>query len=151
MNLVPGKNFKDIKPNDEEILLSVIVPCFNEIQTISQVIEKIKDSPVNNKEIIVVDDFSNDGSREFLKNLKDDFVNIIFHQINQGKGAAISSGIKYARGKIIIIQDADLEYDPNEYPNIIKPITDNKADVVYGSRFQGGQPHRVVYLSLIHI
>ena len=145
MNLVPGKNFKDIKPNDEEILLSVIVPCFNEIQTISQVIEKIKDSPVNNKEIIVVDDFSNDGSREFLKNLKDDFVNIIFHQINQGKGAAISSGIKYARGKIIIIQDADLEYDPNEYPNIIKPITDNKADVVYGSRFQGGQPHRVVY------
>ena len=78
MNLVPGKNFKDLKPNDEEILLSVIVPCFNEIQTISQVIEKIKDSPVNNIEIIVVDDFSNDGSREFLKNLKDNLVNVIF-------------------------------------------------------------------------
>jgi len=121
------------------------VPCFNEIHTISDVIEKIRESPVNKKEIIIIDDFSNDGSREFLNNLKDDSIKVIFHRFNQGKGAAISTGIKYARGKIIIIQDADLEYDPNEYPNLIKPITDNKADVVYGSRFQGGRPHRVVY------
>ncbi len=145
MNLLPEKNFLNIGPNDDEILLSIIVPCFNEIHTISQVIEKIKESPVNNKEIIIIDDFSNDGSREFLNNLNDDLINVIFHKTNQGKGAAINTGIKYARGKIIIIQDADLEYDPNEFPNIIKPITDNKADVVYGSRFQGGQPHRVVY------
>tara|TARA_Y100000813_G_scaffold196013_1_gene178714 strand:+ start:270 stop:1010 length:741 start_codon:yes stop_codon:yes gene_type:complete len=145
MNLLPEKNFLNIRTNDDEILLSIIVPCFNEIHTISQVIEKIKESPVNNKEIIIIDDFSNDGSREFLNNLNDDLINVIFHKTNQGKGAAINTGIKYARGKIIIIQDADLEYDPNEFPNIIKPITDNKADVVYGSRFQGGQPHRVVY------
>ena len=145
MSLVPEKKFINISPNDKEILLSIIVPCFNEINTISEVIGKIKESPVNKKEIIIIDDFSNDGSREFLKNLKDDLIQVIFHKKNQGKGSAINTGIKYARGKIIIIQDADLEYDPGEYSNLIKPITDNKADVVYGSRFKGGQPHRVVY------
>ena len=131
--------------NNKDILLSVIVPCFNEIDTIEKVLKKIKNSSVTNKEIIVIDDFSKDGSREYLNTLIDDEITIKFHDRNKGKGAAISTGIEYAKGKIIIIQDADLEYDPAEYPNIINPIIANKADVVYGSRFKGGQPHRVVY------
>jgi len=137
-------NFEEYN-NNNDILLSVLVPCFNEIKTISKVIKKIKESPVKNKEIIIVDDFSNDGSREFLSNLKDNLIKVKFHKINQGKGAAINTGIKYARGKIILIQDADLEYDPAEYGILIKPIIEKKADIVYGSRFKGGQPHRVVY------
>ena len=144
MNIINQKEFNGIE-NNKGILLSVIVPCFNEIKTINLVINKIKESPVINKEIIIVDDFSSDGSREYLANLKDEMVTVIFHKKNQGKGSAINTGIKYATGKIIIIQDADLEYDPNEYPSLIKPIIDNKADIVYGSRFKGGQPHRIVY------
>ena len=144
MNLITQNEFNGIEHN-KGILLSVIVPCFNEIKTINLVINKIKESPVLNKEIIIVDDFSSDGSREYLANLKDEMITVIFHKKNKGKGAAINTGIKYATGKIIIIQDADLEYDPNEYPSLIKPIIDNKADIVYGSRFKGGQPHRIVY------
>ena len=131
--------------NSEQILLSVIVPCFNEIKTLDKVIKNIQSSAVEPKEIIIVDDYSNDGSREYLKNVKSKNIKTIFHDKNRGKGAALSSGISIAKGKIIIIQDADLEYDPNEFPNIIAPIVKEKADVVYGSRFQGGQPHRVVY------
>ena len=129
----------------ESIILSVIVPCFNEIKTIGEVIENILKSPINPKEIIIVDDFSNDGSREYLKKIKNKKIKTIFHNKNLGKGKALSTGIDFARGQIIIIQDADLEYDPKEYPNVIGPILNGKADVVYGSRFQGGQPHRVVY------
>ena len=129
----------------ENILLSVVVPCFNEIKTIGEVIENILDSPINPKEVIIVDDFSSDGSREYLKKINNKNIKIIFHEKNLGKGAALSTGIAFAKGKIIIIQDADLEYDPNEYPNVIGPIINGKADIVYGSRFQGGQPHRVVY------
>ena len=129
----------------DQILLSVIVPCFNEINTLDKVINKIQNSPVNSKEIIIVDDFSTDGSRELLKKVCSKNIQTIFHDRNRGKGAALYSGISIAKGKIIIIQDADLEYDPDEYPRIISPIIDDKADVVYGSRFQGGQPHRVVY------
>ena len=129
----------------EKLILSVIVPCFNEISTLEEVIDKILKSPVNPKEIIIVDDFSTDGSREYLKMLKNNKIKIIFHKKNLGKGAALASGINLAEGEIVIIQDADLEYDPNEYPNVLGPILSGKADVVYGSRFQGGQPHRVVY------
>ncbi len=129
----------------EKILLSVIVPCFNEIKTLDKVINNIQNSPVDPKEIIIVDDYSKDGSREFLKKINTKNIKTIFHNKNLGKGAALFSGISIARGEIIIIQDADLEYDPNEYPTIISPIINDKADVVYGSRFQGGQPHRVVY------
>ena len=131
--------------DNEQILLSVIVPCFNEIKTIDKVINNIQGSPVESKEIIIVDDFSSDGSREFLKNVQSYNIKTIFHNKNLGKGAALCSGISLAKGKIIIIQDADLEYDPNQFPDIIEPIVNGKADVVYGSRFQGGQPHRVVY------
>ena len=131
--------------NKEDILLSVIVPCFNEINTLDKVISNIQNSPVASKEIIIVDDFSTDGSRQFLENINMKNIKIIFHNKNLGKGAALFSGISMAKGKIIIIQDADLEYDPNEFPIMIKPIVDGKADVVYGSRFQGGHPHRVVY------
>ena len=129
----------------EDIILSVIVPCFNEISTLKEVIENILKSPVNPKEIIIVDDFSTDGSREYLKILKNKKIRTIFHKKNLGKGAALASGINLAKGDIVIIQDADLEYDPNEYPIVLGPILSGKADVVYGSRFQGGQPHRVVY------
>lgn len=143
MNSIPKKDLSN--SNNNEPILSIIVPCFNEIGTIGQVIKKIKESPVCNKEIIIVDDFSSDGSRQYLLELNDEMISVKFHKRNKGKGAAISTGIKYARGKIIIIQDADLEYDPDEYPSLIKPIIDDKADVVYGSRFKGGQPHRIVY------
>jgi len=142
-NLKTKNHKKHIKSKD--ILLSVIVPCFNEIKTIETVIERIMNSSIKEKEIIIVDDFSIDGSREYLKNLTDDQIITKFHNRNLGKGAAISTGIKNASGKIIIIQDADLEYDPDDYPNMINPIVNNKADIVYGSRFKGGQPHRVVY------
>ena len=125
--------------------MSVVVPCFNEISTIGEVINNILESPINPKEIIIVDDFSTDGSREYLKKIKNKNIKIILNEKNLGKGAALSKGIKFAKGQIVIIQDADLEYDPNEYSNVIGPILNGKADIVYGSRFQGGQPHRVVY------
>ena len=130
---------------ENSIILSVVVPCFNEISTIGEVINNILESPINPKEIIIVDDFSTDGSREYLKKIKNKNIKIILNEKNLGKGAALSKGIKFAKGQIVIIQDADLEYDPNEYSNVIGPILNGKADIVYGSRFQGGQPHRVVY------
>ena len=131
--------------NSSNFTLSIIIPCYNEINTIDEIIKRVKKSSVSLKEIIIVDDFSTDGTREFLSALKDNSIKIIFNDRNQGKGAAISKGIEIATGEVSIIQDADLEYDPNEYEQIIKPIILNKADVVFGSRFQGAQPHRVVY------
>ena len=134
-----------MKINASEFTLSIIIPCYNELNTIEEVIKRVKNSNVLSKEIIIVDDFSTDGTKDILKNLSDKSIKVFFNNTNKGKGAAISQGIKFATGEIVIIQDADLEYDPNEYEKIIDPIVLNKADVVYGSRFQGGEPHRVVY------
>ena len=131
--------------NSSSFTLSIIIPCYNEINTINEVIKRVKSSKIKSKQIIIVDDFSTDGTREFLSNLADESIQVILKSKNQGKGAAISKGIELATGEITIIQDADLEYDPEEYEKIINPIVLGKADVVYGSRFQGAQPHRVVY------
>jgi glycosyltransferase involved in cell wall biosynthesis len=126
--------------------LSVVIPCFNEIGTIGQVVEAVKASPVKDCEIIIVDDCSTDGTRELLRTkLESQVDQIIYHSKNRGKGAALRTGFTAATGDIVIVQDADLEYDPQEYPIMIQSILHNKADVVFGSRFQGGRPHRVVY------
>jgi len=125
--------------------VSVIIPCFNEKDTITKIIEKVENASVFLKEIIIVDDFSTDGTREILENINNPIIKIYFHQKNKGKGAALKTGFSKVNGDICIIQDADLEYDPGEYPKLIKPIIDNKADVVFGSRFKGGGAHRVVY------
>ncbi len=125
------------------MLLSIIIPVYNEIGSIGEIISKVNESPYE-KEIIIVDDYSTDGTREYLKGLKGNHITTIFHDRNQGKGAALRDGIAHAKGDVIIIQDADLEYDPKEYPKLLEPILSGKADVVYGSRFLGG-PHRVLY------
>jgi len=126
--------------------LSIIIPVFNEKNTIEQIISNVQKASYKNKEIVIIDDYSSDGTKEILSKFeKKKQIKLLFHSKNKGKGAAIRTGIKEATGDIIIIQDADLEYDPNEYKVLIQPILDGKADVVYGSRFMGGQPHRVVY------
>lgn len=130
------------------MLLSVIIPCYNEFSTIETVIDAVNNSPYDKKEIIVIDDFSTDGTRERLKDIieKSGKVDkVIYHNSNKGKGAALRSGFQKANGDIVIVQDADLEYDPQEYPRLIKPILENKADAVFGSRFVGGDAHRVLY------
>lgn len=126
-------------------LLSVVIPCFNESATILDLIERVRQAPVPSKQIIVVDDGSSDGTRELLAGLQERDLKVLLHERNQGKGAALATGFAAAEGEICIIQDADLEYDPSEYPLVIGPIVDGKADVVFGSRFQGAAPHRVVY------
>jgi len=126
--------------------LSIVIPCYNEKNTIRPVIAAVKAAPFDEKEIIVVDDCSNDGTREVLeRDIEPLVARILYHDVNRGKGAALRTGIKAVTGDIVIIQDADLEYDPKEYPALVEPILTNVADVVYGSRFMTGRPHRVLY------
>jgi len=116
--------------------LSIIIPCYNEKLHIKQTVEKVLASPIENMEIIIVDDNSTDGTREILESVVSPLVQqIIYHEKNAGKGAALRTGIKSATGDVVIIQDADLEYDPMEYPKVVQPIFDGNADIVYGSRF----------------
>lgn len=126
--------------------LSIVIPCYNEVDTIESIIKAVKSCPVEHKEIILVDDYSTDGTREKLQNEFENLIDkVLYHECNKGKGAALRTAITAAAGDIVIIQDADLEYDPNEIPKVIQPILDGKADVVFGSRFLGGAPHRVIY------
>lgn len=127
--------------------LSIVIPCYNEKNTIKTILEAVQNSPYENKEIIIVDDCSKDGTRDVLKNDIEvsGIAKVIYHEVNQGKGAALRTGIAGATGDVVIIQDADMEYDPNEYPKLVEPIIKGKADVVFGSRFAGGNAHRVVY------
>ena len=118
--------------------ISIIIPCFNEVKTIIKIIDKVKNFTKYKKEIIIVDDGSNDGSQDLLKNLNDQTIKIIFHKKNLGKGMAIKSALELVTGDLILIQDADLEYDPVNYDNLLKPFYETDADVVYGSRFLGG-------------
>jgi glycosyltransferase involved in cell wall biosynthesis len=123
--------------------LSVVIPVYNEISTIGEILNRVRSVP-QDKEIIVIDDGSTDGTREWLEKLTMQDVTVLFHSENKGKGAALRTGFEQATGDIVIIQDADLEYDPRDYDCLIGPIADGRADVVFGSRFLGG-PHRVLF------
>ncbi len=123
--------------------LSVVIPVYNEKDTLHRILEKVRSQEIE-KEIVIVDDYSTDGTRDILQDLSYPEVKVFLHEENQGKGAALRTGFQQATGDIVIIQDADLEYDPDEYKKLIQPIVDDQADVVYGARFLGG-PHRVLY------
>jgi glycosyltransferase involved in cell wall biosynthesis len=124
--------------------LSVVIPVYNEEGTIREIYDAVRAVDID-KEIILVDDFSTDGTREILQGLADENTRVFMHDRNMGKGAALRTGFKNVAGDIVIIQDADLEYDPNQYPKLIQPIVDGKADVVYGSRFVTGDYRRVLF------
>jgi glycosyltransferase involved in cell wall biosynthesis len=126
--------------------LSVIIPCYNEETTIVEIVQRLKALSLHDMEIIVVDDGSSDGTRAVLeKDIKPIVDKIIYHKINMGKGAALRTGFLEATGDVVVVQDADLEYDPRNILDMLKLIIDDKADVVFGSRFLGGNPHRVLY------
>lgn len=130
----------------EDILISVVLPCFNEKDLIEEIVSRVENSALPKKEIILVDDSSTDGTKELIKEkLESRVTKVIYHQKNLGKGAALRSGFKEAKGDIVIVQDADLEYDPEDYSRLLEPILEGKADVVYGSRFVGSQAHRVFF------
>ena len=137
-----------MKPMGTRKKLSIVIPCYNELKTIESIIDKVLSVELLNieKEIIIVDDGSRDQTVQILKDKIEPKVSkIIYKQKNEGKGAALRTGFENATGDYVIIQDADLEYDPNEYVRLLKPIIDGFADVVYGTRFMGGQPHRVLF------
>jgi glycosyltransferase involved in cell wall biosynthesis len=132
-----------IYPLPEGFKLSVVIPVYNEKLWVRQLVERVLAVPIA-KEIILVDDCSTDGTRDILRDLASEEIRVFFQDHNQGKGAALREGFSHATGNVIIVQDADLEYDPAEYPRLIQPIIENRADVVYGSRFIG-ESHRVLY------
>jgi len=126
--------------------VSVVIPCYNEKATIEKIVEAVRSAAIGSREIIVVDDCSQDGTRGVLEEKVSQRVDcIIYHQVNRGKGAALRSGFAAATGDIILVQDADLEYSPEDYPALLEPLMSDKADVVLGSRFMGGRPHRVLF------
>jgi len=132
--------------HNAQMKLSVVIPVFNEVSTIVAVIDAVKRAPVEDIEIVVVDDCSTDGTVDVLRSEVEPVVNSVFyHEVNRGKGAALRTGFANVTGDIVVIQDADLEYDPQDYSVLLEPILADRADVVYGSRFMGGRPHRVVY------
>ena len=134
--------------------VSIVIPVYNEVHTLEEIVRRVRSVDLSQRtgrslerELVMVDDGSQDGSRDLLAELEAryDDVRVILHDVNQGKGAALRTGFASVTGDIVIIQDADLEYDPNEYPKLLEPILDGRADVVYGSRFAGGEGHRVLY------
>lgn len=135
----------------DDIVLSVVIPVYNERETLLDLVDSVRAVPIR-KQIVLVDDGSVDGTRDVLQSLSDapnddpqNAITVVFHEKNQGKGAALRTGFLHATGNIVIVQDADLEYDPSEYPRLLQPIVEGKADVVYGSRFLGDYSHRVLY------
>lgn len=132
------------------MLLSVVIPIYNEKSTLIEIVRRVLAAPIDlERELILVDDCSRDGTRELYPRLPEEFpganLRVVMHASNQGKGAALRTGFQNVRGDVVIVQDADLEYSPEDYPRLLGPILDGRADVVYGSRFIGGQEHRVLY------
>ncbi len=126
--------------------LTVVIPCFNERLTIQSIVDAVKAAPISEMEIIIVDDCSTDGTRDILREkISPQVDRVIYHDVNQGKGAALRTGFQHATGDVVVVQDADLEYDPREFKVMMEPIIQNRADVVFGSRFMGSGPHRVVF------
>ena len=130
----------------EKMKVSIVIPCYNEKDTIEKIVGAVRNAPLENREIIVVDDCSQDGTQIVLKARVSQMVDrIIYHPVNRGKGAALRSGFAAATGDFILVQDADLEYNPEDYPALLNPLMSRKADAVFGSRFMGGRPHRFLF------
>ncbi len=126
--------------------VSIVIPCYNEVATLEALVDSVLAAPVERKEVILVDDGSTDGSQDLIRTkLEERVAQAFFHRHNQGKGAALRTGFAAATGDIVLVQDADLEYDPRDYPKLLAPILEGRADVVFGSRFATGEPHRVLY------